>query len=1259
VRSKTSFAVVLAVLCACNVALGQGSNGSILGTVTDQTRAVIPGVSVTTENTQTGISATTISNEAGVYSFPSIQPGVYRVIAELPGFKKLVNNDVKIDVGARISLNLTLEVGGSETVVEVSAPMEAAVALGTSSIGGMITGQAVTQLPLPSRNALDLIATQAGIVGENLAGARIGALNITRDGINVMEQHINQGVNSVVNTSTDLIQEVRVITSPADAEFGRGAGQVQMLTRSGTNEFHGSIFESHRNTVLNANTWFNNLRGTPRNVLIRNQFGGRLGGPIIRNKTFFHFLYDAQREVTKNSVTSVTFTDQARQGLFRFYPGVQNGNADAATPTVDINGNPVRPAAATDSLQTRDLFGRDPNRLTADRTGAVAAMLKLMPSPNNFRSGDGLNTAGYTWSRAGGANRDQYNIKIDHMFNDKNTLNVSYTRELQNSTNGFLAAPFPGGPSGESTNTDYFFSSNFTSTLSPTMVNELRIGGQHPDSFSPAPWDVKANESQILKLPSGQRYVIDFNTVDEPINQSNDTQGRMPPLYVLSDNLSLIRGRHSFKGGVELRFRSSLVTSSFDSMPRAEICGQTGSSALPCTAPVQFINSASITGLGQNEAAAQALLNNLVASLATVDQAFNSGKDLVFTGQYKNRHWQQREFSLFFKDDFKMRPGLTLNLGVRYEYYGVPYERHGRNAGVVNGSKGLFGITGTDWADLYQPGLQRGQPTDIELVGKNSPNPDKKLYNDDWNNFAPAVGLSWSLPWFGKDKTVLRAGYGIGYEIASLRLLNVVSGDQPGLRTFSTFRPARYMDLTSFTLPLTPVGQPLERVPFDDRVQTVRAYDTNLRTPYTQNWNLAIQHQLPGNFTVDLRYVANKGTKLLRGVTVNEVNVFESGILQAFNAVQAGGESVLLDRIFNGVNLGTGCVVDGSTVRAGACLRNNSNTRTFFAQGNVGAFANYLNTTTNYGPAGSLLTNGGLPANYIVANPQFLHSRVTGNFANSTYHSMQFDVTKRFAQGWTLQSNVTWSKALGEEEGAGQEMNDNYRNGRNRAIDKRLLSFHRDFVFRNSGTWELPFGPGQLLLRSSGGILARIVEQWQLGGIFNMFSGQPVSFGSNVSSFNAETDGTPNQLGDLPRTGVVTRVADGVVFFPSLSQVADPLVAGITNAQGLQARSTLRAIVDSSGRLVMANPAPGQVGTMGYRTVNGPGSFGLDVNLVKRVRIGEGKNFEFRVDAIDVLNTPHFEAPTTDNLGINTNTFGRITSATGNRLVVLNARISF
>jgi len=372
---------VIVSLFSGTISFAQGTNASLSGTVTDAAQAAVPGATVTAQNIKTGVITNTETNASGVYVFPSLQPGTYRVTAEKQGFKKVIHNEVVLELYARITLNYSLEVATiSENIVEINAALDTRLAIGNTSVGGVINGQKVQDLPLPNRDALGLVLTQAGIVGENFAGARIGTLNIARDGINVMDQRINQGVGSVIFNSVDLVDEVRVITSPADAEFGRGSGQVLITTKSGTNEFHGSVFESHRNTALTANDFFNNLRGDPRNVLIRNQFGGRLGGPIIKNKTFFFAGYEAQREVSRDTVTSTTYTQQARQGIFRFFPGARNANAIADIPTVDLNGNPVRPSTATGVLQSVELFRRDPNRWTPDQTGIVKAMLDLLES---------------------------------------------------------------------------------------------------------------------------------------------------------------------------------------------------------------------------------------------------------------------------------------------------------------------------------------------------------------------------------------------------------------------------------------------------------------------------------------------------------------------------------------------------------------------------------------------------------------------------------------------------------------------------------------------------------------------------------------------------------------------------------------------------------------------------------------------------------------------------------------------------------------
>jgi hypothetical protein len=594
----------------------------------------------------------------------------------------------------------------------------------------------------------------------------------------------------------------------------------------------------------------------------------------------------------------------------------------------------------------------------------------------------------------------------------------------------------------------------------------------------------------------------------------------------------------------------------------------------------------------------------------------------------------------------------------------VPYNALGVWGAPVGGNAGVFGISGTSFADINQPGRLNGQLTRIQLVGKNSPNSSTLLYQNDWNNFAPALGLSWSLPWLGKDKTVLRVGYSVGYERPTpIQTDNNVGGTPPGVQTTRVLTAATYLNLTNVTVPLTPTEQPLQTIPLTQRTQSLGVFDYNRVIPYTQNFNVSLQRDLGRNMSFEVRYVGSKGTKLLRGLDVNEVNIFESGILEAFQVTQAGGNAPLFDRMLNGltINAGTNAalgqgVVNGTTVTGSAALRQNANTRAFFANNNVGGLANFINTTTAFtGVAGGLIRRAGLPENLIVANPQFVNVNYYCTCSNSTYHSLQLDFNKRFGSGWTLNSNYTWSRALGDAEG---NLDAYTRNGRNRGLDKRLLNFHRTHVMRGSGTWELPFGPGKAWLKSSHGVLSRLVEQWQFGGILNVLSGAPLSISSLTTSLNQfTTTTTPTLTGQLDKGfGQVTKVANGVVYFSGLTQVADPSTARLTTLQTLNTASAMRALADSNGNVILVNATPGTAGSLAPNYLSGPGAFGMDLNLVKRFRISERVNFEFRLDAINALNHPVFGNPVTN---INNTSFGRITTATGNRVLVLNGRISF
>jgi Carboxypeptidase regulatory-like domain len=1224
---------VAILLLSMALASPQSTNASIAGNVTDPSGQAIPNVMITAENTGTGITLTAVTNETGVYTFPSVQPGTYRLTAELAGFRKYVYENVTVNVSARLNMNFPLQVAGITQEVQVTTSSDSPLLASTASVGGVITGKEIQELPLPDRDALGLVLTQPGVIGNNFGGARIGALNVTRDGINVMDQRLDLGVNSVITPSTDLIEEVRVITAPVDAQFGSGSGQVQMLTKSGTNAFHGTVFESNRNTALTANSFFNNLFGIPRDDLIRNQFGGSLGGPIRKNKTFFFALYEAQRQITRDLVTSTVFTTPAKQGTFRFFPGVLNGNADATVPTVDLLGNPVMPAQAAGPLQSVTVFGRDPNRLGADPSGTVQRFLASMPAPNNFRFGDGLNTAGYTWRRRDTGDTDQANFKIDHMLNERQHLSVSYSYENDRAINGFLPQQFPTSPGGKVTFAGSFYSVSLVSSISSTLLNEFRAGAQRARYRFYAPWEIAADSSVIPKSSRGGSYLPVFSLVTSPIATDNDPQGRISPLYQYSDTLNWQRGHHALKMGGEIRYRSSNGFNSFDVMPRAYLGAG--------TIPVSGINTRTIPGLGANTSAAQALLIDLSGSLDSVSQAFNASgppNPTYVAGLGKQRTWRQREFSLFFQDDFQLKPNLTLNLGMRYEYFGVPWEAQGRAGALVNGSAGLFGLSGTSWNDLYAPGHTAGSLTQVQLVGKNSPNPNAQIYNDDWNNFAPVIGLSWGLPWFGKGKTVLRAGYSVAYEKSGLRVIDVFSGDEPGLNLDFGFTSGGYFDLSRVQVPYSITARPLDTVGLDDRFAGAYAFDTNLRTPYIQNWNLSIERDLPSSSALTVRYVGSKGTKLLRSVNINESNIFESAILDAFVTTQRGGNAPLFDRIFRGLDLGLGRI-NGTTVTASASLRNNDNTYLYFANNNVGAFANYLNSTPDFtGERGGLLRNGGLPENLIVGNPQFSFANLVANLSNSTYHSLQMEWNKRLSRGLTFDSNYTFSKTLGDEEGDSEFLENSLRNGRNRHLDKRPLTFGVGHVFRNSGTYEVPFG------------------HFQLGTILNFFSGHTISFSSGVSSFNQNPD-QPDLVSLLSKgTGKVVKGANGVNYFTGLHQVPDPAIASLTTQQQLNEYSGLFAVADSSGKLVAVNPTPGRNGNMSFGYLQSPGSFRFDLNILKSFRLYESLQLQLRADAINVLNKTVWGDP---DMNINSTTFGRITTSGAGRIIVLGGRINF
>jgi len=1261
-RTKAMANSFLVLLVALTLAAGIASaqNASLGGTVMDETGAVIPGAVITVTGNDTGVTSQATANATGSYQFPSLQPGSYRVSATTPGFNEVVYDPIVLGGAAQVRRNFTLSVSEVATVVEVAAAAESPLMASGAVVGGILPRQQIEDLPLIDRSAANLALTQAGIdggIGEgvSVAGASTMSLAVTVDGISVSNTRIDRagGLNSFqLSQSVDLVEEVKVTSSPADAEYGRSVGRVEMITRSGGNEFHGSVTDGFRNTVLNANTYWNNRAGRDRTVLKRNQYAARIEGPIIKNKTFFFFLYDGDRERTEGTVINEVLTASARQGIFRYFPGVQTNNASSSNPSVDLNGNPVQPSGATGPLQSVSLFGLDPNRPNADALGLAQSVIDVTPLPNNFtEEGDGLNTAAYIWNAPGYHNKDQFTGKIDHTFNMSHMMNFTLTHEKQKYANSTPAFPTVMEARGYNDVPSWFLSYNLTSTLTPNIVNMFKFGFQHPDMNQVNGLRVFP---ELYPEIDGTKYTPSFNVVTSILGGHGTDSRLVNPVYTVANNTSWINGAHTFKWGFQ-----------FDHMESNSwnIFGYTPSITLGAgTVAVQGIDT--LPGMiSQNEGTAEDMLLDFTGSISRVNQGFGvaSGTDLTWIEIPNERYWNQRSIGVFFKDDWKVSPNVTLNVGLRWDWTGAPNEQFGRTTMPSTGFAGMFGISGTTYDAMWAPGASGGALTQEVTMGKNGERTDIKAYDNYWKGFGPAIGLSWSIPYWGQDKTVFRVGYQVSRPMAQSFLS--INGDITNIRTSVNWYPTDAAFLSDVSFPLDVPTQPLELPPINSKAHSLDAYDPGFQPPLVQNYNASIERQLTSTTTISARYIGNHSTHLNSGYELNTANVIESNIWEAANLTAAGEDAPIFDTLFAGVEFdGIGTVgEDGLT--GSSALRQYRDTRDYFARNDAFGFAEWLNESVDLQSGtperGGIITQAGLPANFVVVNPQYDSVSTTISGLNEHYDSAIFELRRQTRNGWGYQVNFTWAKSI--------QMNGVGRNPRDWSEDRSFGG--RLHSLKVSGTYELPFGAGKLV--NTTGVLDKIVGGWQLGGFLTVNSGSYLSI-SGASGDPTGGDNTPDIVGDLPdNPGKLVLTGNGPIYFGSEFQRVsdDNFCDSVTDVDNLSSRCGFYAM-SYNGKVLFQNSAQGKLGNLASQiSWLGPGLVNLDLNLLKRIQVTERISAELRMDMISAPNSPHFGNPTTS---MNSSSFGVISeprvggnaytqpaSYYGNRVIVLNARVSF
>jgi hypothetical protein len=1476
-------AVMLCLLVSTSAFSQAGFSASVTGTVTDSSGALIPGVTVRATAVDTNVVTTTVTNEAGSYTFNNLNPGKYTISASLPGFQTKNVTDANLSQNTSYRYNFELTVSGVNTQVEVSISADSILATSGASVGTVLNDQKIRDLPLVGNNVLNLITVLAGI--ENIAadnnvftrnsttfaGVTADNISIVRDGVQVQDNRYPNGINSVTTLNPDLVGEIRLILTPVDVEIGRGNGTIQYSTRSGTNRFSGAAVWSFRNTALDPNSWTNNRNqapitpGGPAGLPLQpawsniNQGTVSFGGPIIRNKTFFFGLFDLNRNRNRTLTNFTVPTACARLGIFRYFNGWNNGNiftnaiqnnaATAIYPSVRPDGTPVNPrdngtiapgglppgwntttqGPYDASLQYISVFGRlaskpttadcsdapinkstlvpngvtpgvqgapiaadgsngwDMYRKQLDTTGFITTQMGFYPLPNNYEIGDGLNTAGFRLLNKfrgldnlfgvgeGTGDREQYNVKIDHNFSSNHKANVNLTYERVSSDD--VVGALPGMFSNENYRRPVVLSAGFTSTLSSSLLNEVRFGMRRQGTNVVAPWDRDGVKEEINKIlpadlngfrviptiqagagPTALGFCVPYIGARPPgaCGGATDTAIDITPTFTYADTLSWTRGVHAFKFGGELRANSSEVkqtATAFFGTPMyarptgGSITGTSQSSNLPTD--IANSNPSMTALLATNAQRARDISTFLAGSLANLQHLYlvTSPDQINFSDPSQNR-WSdfrdtefygskiiQNEFNAFFKDDYKIHRDLTLNLGVRWDYFGVPYLASGlTNTAVGGGGAGGFGISGRDFSGWMNPGV-RAEVTTFEFVGKNSPNPDKTVYPNDLNNFSPGVGFAWNVPWFGEGRTTVRGGYQVTFQGGGrYNTIQPLLAGAPGstLAQFKNWTNV-YKDLSSLTaadLPITPSVLPLQPVPLNVRTANYSPFDVNYVSPYVQNLNLSVTRTLNRNVTLDLRYVGTLSRKNYTSINLNTNNFLYNGLLDELNRVRTGTELTndasdpksLIEKMFDGINLcasgcsappaGTSYGAVGTTTGSGATALYNSaamqlrastlpGLQANLANGNFNAIAgqlsnlNYVTTGVNAslppvpaGTVGAVLRYantrypGQFPENFVSTNPQFNQVNLQTNAGYSNYHSFQAQTSIRPIHGISGQFTYSWSKNLG--------ITGTLTNPVDRAADYTTINNNPGHSFRSNGVIDLPIGPNKLLLGNSSGWLARAIERWQLGLIYNLTSGAPVSVTATSMLYN---NGVPDIVYPVDFNkikGVRWGIQQGVNlegrYFDNndlFVKVDDPQCATVTSLQnlnnvvgGVQTRCTLDALAmavpagtpgaidrpfaDGQTRpsvIVLQHPQPGKRGTLGQNTIIGLGSYRFDANLGKTFRITESKSLQVRFDAQNVLNHPQ---PANPNLSItDANYFGRLNGKTGGRSMQGQLRFSF
>jgi len=1269
------YAAVIAALTMTSLA--QITTTGIRGIVRDQNGAVVPNASVKATDNSTGVEQSTVSSSDGGFIFPTLQFGSYKITVTATGFQSSVIASVVVESGRTTNITVDLKIGNTSETVQVAASAEQ-LNTTTAEVGGTINNKLVQNLPYNSRDGLNFATLIAGNSQTSSArnstfnGLPNASLNITVDGMNNNSQRFKSGGTSFFGFAPariDAIEEVSVSTTGLGADAGgEGAMQIRLTTKRGTDQYHGKVLYQGSNEALNANSWFRNYQGQARNKSRNHNAVGSIGGPLLpfferfKNKLFFFAYYEAQPAPGASTLTQSVLTTSAQQGNFtylEFVNGVATGNKRTVN-VLDI----ARAAGHTSTIDPTmaGILGK----INSSQAGADSFVDISGVAPEFRRT--------MRWNQPLNTMQSFPTARVD--FQIKPTVAWHGTWNLRSSDFTCCTGPYPNdpfnfvGPGGgniHSSATPYVATNSVDWTIKPTMINNMTFGVQGNGEYFFIDADPKRFAEQgnrIINTPLVEAYIP---------NVATDVRNN--PVYQFTDNLSWVKGRHTMTLG------GTLLHTTFYSHSWATSGVPQYNFGVVASDPMNNIIRNALTNVSTTNADIgnaldlYALLTGRITSVTVSTNADEKTKTYAPFTESMQRY-AFTTFGIYAQDSFRIRPSLTLNFGLRWQFDG---DIHSGNELLSQpGATSFYGPS----TGLFQPGVLNGNPNPTyDLV--------VHAYKRDYVNPAPNFGFAWNPSgerggWLGKllgdRKTSIRGAYSITFYNEGLNSIsNSLSGGQ-GFRQSGTLAnavnfPVGTLELRQQT-PAFPVlipatfGFPIAQNSFAT-AQGGNYINPDLVSPYVQNWSLGIQRQLTKNITLEVRYVGNKSTHMWHRQNLQEVNIFENGFLAEFiqakknldiNVANGRGQTFINNNlagqaalpIFQAAfgALGTQPALAASAGFGNATFIQNLN------QGVAGTLAQSIATSaTNYCRlVGNKIPRcvtagfnvaGAFPINLFQPNPYLSSMTYQDSNGDNNYNALQVDLQHRFNQGLSLGANYVWAHGLGDllnetDQAAGFT----WYTLRNARLSYGPSPFDRKHTFNAYWTYDLPFGKGRRFLSNSG-LLDRVIGGWTLGGRETLASGNPVLLNGGRNTVNNLTQGgvvfgggfTPEQL-----QKALSQVKGGFSTTALISNVAS--IATITS--GTSPTSQVNAA------LYAPASTPGQYGAFTYIRDNN--FYILDMSINKDIRITERWRMTLRMVALNFLNHPFFNQ---GNASPTSTQFGQITGASGTRTMQFRASIEW